>query len=46
MFHFDPADYLCPTYLQRNAEQTYNFRFVPEKNTNKAPVMKFSATSA
>lgn len=46
MFHFDPADFLCPVYLQRNTAQTYNFHFVPDKSSNKTSNIKVTATSA
>ncbi len=46
MFHFDPSDYLCPLYLQKNVNQTYGFQFAPQKSTNNNPSMKVSATSA
>jgi hypothetical protein len=46
MFHFDPADYLCPSYLQRNFTQIYGFQYAPEKTTGQNPKMKVSATSA
>jgi len=46
MFHYDPADYLCPLYLQRNSTQTYNFHFAPERVNNKNPSIKVNPTSA
>lgn len=46
MFHFNPADYLCPVYLQRNSTQTYGFQYVPDKSSNKNHSMKVNATSA
>lgn len=46
MFHYDPADYLCPAYLQREHTQTFGFQYVPEKSTSKSHSMKVSATSA
>ena len=46
MFHFDPNDYLCPSYLQKNTSPTYGFQYSFSKPINKGPVMKFNATSA
>lgn len=46
MFHFDPADYLCPSHLQKNYTQTYGFQYIPEKTNNKTHSMKVTATSA
>ena len=46
MFHFDSSDYLCPSYLQRNAVQTHGFQYAPDKSSNSNHSMKVSATSA
>lgn len=46
MFHYDPTDYLCPVYLQKNATQTYGFQHVPDKSSSRNTIMKVSPTSA
>lgn len=46
MFHFDPLDYLCPYYLQKNTTQLYGFQHAPQKAVNNTHSMKVSANSA
>ena len=46
MFHYDPADFLCPLHLQRNSTQTYGFQCIPDKINNKNNSIKVTATSA
>lgn len=46
MFHFDPFDDLCPSYLQKNTTKQYFNTFIEEKNNNKSFSSKITATSA
>ncbi len=47
MFHFDPSDELCPSYLQRDGDIQYNVGHGHIKyNNNKSINTKINATSA
>ena len=50
MFHFDPTDDLCPSYLQRDDRKTgYNTgagSYKTNDNCSKAESKKVNATSA
>jgi len=46
MFHFDPSDYLCPSYLKKNTNATYNTHHVSTTSSNTTHSTKVHATSA
>jgi hypothetical protein len=46
MFHFDPTDDLCPSYLQKNNIKQYFTTYIEENNNNKSFSSKITATSA
>ena len=46
MFHFDSADYLCPSYIKKNCLQTHIFHNTPVKNDVHNQLIKILPTSA